>query len=359
MLFLIVGQLALGLWLRYRHAAAPVTEYDAKLAALQRQRETEPGRPLIVVLGSSRPLSGVWPALLAGDARDQPRVFNFALISSGPVRELIVLRRLLAAGIRPDGVVIEIWPAFLPQSGWHAEARVLAETETRLPDWPVLGRYFHGYADAFAQLCTQTLTPAVHHRAEVLAAVAPFFLSREDAEVLRIQRAKAAGLDRWGWRKAAEVPPDPPTFAVWLELGRQTTESLLQDLSIHPTSDGALHELLDLCVTHGIRPLLLLMPEHSAQRGWYSAVGRVRLEAYLTGIGAEYRVPVVDARSWLGDGAFGDFCHLLLCGTVEFTRRFGDEVLGPWWHGRPLPEDVPLKRTSATTSVDAGRQVGP
>ncbi|MGO8056310.1 hypothetical protein, partial [Rhizobium leguminosarum] len=41
-----------------------------------------------------------------------PNAFNFALVGTGPEMSHLVLHRILAAGIRPDWVFLEYWPAF-------------------------------------------------------------------------------------------------------------------------------------------------------------------------------------------------------------------------------------------------------
>src|SRR5947209_8176458 len=86
-------------------------EYGHKLAGLRRRLRGEPGRPLAVVLGSSRVEMGFRPDVLPAyrPAGGPPAlVHNFALSASGPVRELLALRRLLDAGIRPRWALIEV-----------------------------------------------------------------------------------------------------------------------------------------------------------------------------------------------------------------------------------------------------------
>ena len=91
-------------------------EFGYKLSLLRTQRAEEPDRPLLVLLGSSRTGQGLRPSVLTdlrtADGRT-PLVFNFSHVGSGPLAELVTLRRLLDAGIRPDWLAIEILPALL------------------------------------------------------------------------------------------------------------------------------------------------------------------------------------------------------------------------------------------------------
>ena len=53
--------------------------------------------------------------------RPDPLLFNLSLVGSGPVMELMALRRLYADGVRPDAVVFEYWPPFLREDGPYWE----------------------------------------------------------------------------------------------------------------------------------------------------------------------------------------------------------------------------------------------
>src|SRR5258708_6444152 len=84
-------------------------EVALKLRALRRLLSAQPGRPLVLALGSSRLGVNLRPHELPGAADPgAPLVFNFALCRSGPALELLCLRRLLAAGVRPDRLLVEV-----------------------------------------------------------------------------------------------------------------------------------------------------------------------------------------------------------------------------------------------------------
>src|SRR5262245_37566186 len=91
--------------------ARRVTRYQARVAE-------HPGRPVVLVIGSSRAAMGVCPAAweahrAANPVRPDPLLFNMSMLGSGPVMELMVARRALADGLRPAVVLFEYWPPFL------------------------------------------------------------------------------------------------------------------------------------------------------------------------------------------------------------------------------------------------------
>jgi hypothetical protein len=349
-LFLAAIQAALGVWLYRYHPETVDPEYRGRLARLKARRAEEPSRPLVVVLGSSRPLSGLRAGLLNDPAPGGPVVFNFSQVHTGPVRELILLRRLLAEGVRPDAVVLELFPAFLPQQGWFSEGHAVVVADPCWSDWPVLRRYYHLGEDAFSRLFTKTFFPAVHYRRMLLARVSPFLSTAPEVIAADWAAARRDDLDAFGWQPA----PDraiPAELEKSLQRGRDAAGPSLDGREVSKLSDGPLRELLGECSAQGIRPMVLLMPEHSALRSWYTPAGRERLEGYLASIAAEYGAPVVDARGWLPDEDFLDFCHLVSAGATDFTERFGREALRPWLAGRPLPAEVLLHPAAAPASA--------
>src|SRR5581483_4827171 len=124
-LFFVALQLGLATYIDYCRPELRDAEYGQKLARLRSQLAEAPDRPLIVILGSSRSELGFRPAALPALRVDnEPAlVFNGALTGSGPVIELLCLRRLLSAGIHPRQVIVEILPPLLHQEGAWAEEK--------------------------------------------------------------------------------------------------------------------------------------------------------------------------------------------------------------------------------------------
>src|SRR6266404_3817237 len=120
------GQLALAVVMDRRHAELRYPEYGRKLAALRTRLSAQPGRPLLLALGSSRTEADFWPeAALRGQpaTSERPVVFNFGLIQADPLLQLLGLRQLLAEGIRPTWLLVEVTPPFLDQTQAYVEER--------------------------------------------------------------------------------------------------------------------------------------------------------------------------------------------------------------------------------------------
>ena len=92
----LAGQGVLAYVITRSHPEIRDPEFGYRLLRLREQGASAPDRPLFLILGSSRTLSGICPPSLPpwpADAGTEPRVFNFSQLGSGPVRELLTLRQ--------------------------------------------------------------------------------------------------------------------------------------------------------------------------------------------------------------------------------------------------------------------------
>ena len=93
-------------------------EYGHRAKRLAEIDRTRGGRPLVVALGSSRTQMGFSPADLSlDDGPDSPVAYNMGQAGAGPLLQLLNLHRLLAAGVRPDAVLVEVMPPALAKGG--------------------------------------------------------------------------------------------------------------------------------------------------------------------------------------------------------------------------------------------------
>ena len=94
-------------------------EYGTTLRNLEARKKEFPDRPLVVVFGSSRSRNGFAADHLSqpmpGDEQP-PLVYNACLVGAHPAHQMIVLRRLIASGIKPSAVTIEIFPVHIRES---------------------------------------------------------------------------------------------------------------------------------------------------------------------------------------------------------------------------------------------------
>ncbi len=300
-------------------------EFGYKLSALRRQRAEAPDRPLLILLGSSRTgqgiRPGVMPELRTPDGR-MPLVFNFSQVGSGPLAELVVLCRLLNAGIRPDWLAIEILPALL---GRTADAFGDVGTGISRLDWKdviLLNRYVRDPQTMRHRWLKDQLWPWYAQRFSVMN----HYASNCVPWRLRLDHWKQ--LDRWGWSDIGQDTQPLVLVPHALEVTRATYYNDLQYMQVSTIEDVALRDLIALCQQEHIPTLFYLMPEGTIFRDWYAPAVRTRINVYLTQVSQECGVPIVDLRTWMEDKYFGDSHHLYRKGAALFSQRFAPEVLG-------------------------------
>jgi hypothetical protein len=261
-----------------------------------------PGRPVALVIGSSRTALGFAPETLPDPAGGPVLWFNASHFGAGPVLNGVVLSRLLADGIRPDVVVFEVMPVF-----------TVSEND------PFLARH-------------------LTHRD--LAGVHRFTPPGElDLCYLRDRLTRPARLSRVADPFAGVIPPLPyggnPTPIVDVTPHDRAAKVAVQaralgpaakDLNVRPVADRALRAALGLCRERGITAVLMLSPEGPTFRGFYDAAALARFEGYVTDVARENGVRLLDARDWLPEADFMDSHHPLYRGSVAFTSRLVAEL---------------------------------
>jgi hypothetical protein len=298
---------------------------------LRALKEAGPGRPVVLVIGTSRTGLGFCPEALSPRLKvngRKPLVFNFGLPGVGLLHELIYLRRLLAAGVRPDWVFIEVlWSALYQEAGpanptWLPVDRLVAR------DLPVVRRYCWKPARLYRQWLAERLTPCFFNRFTLLGDYAPRWLpSSTRAETWRLGTAL-------GWT-ALCLPPEPGARQRALAHARKEYQSAMAGFRVCNSPNLALREMIALCQQRGIKVALHLMPEGEVFRSWYLPAVPALVDAYLMALSRECGVPVVDTRKWMPEAAFMDSHHLDREGARIFTRRFGGQVLRPLLAGKP------------------------
>lgn len=296
-------------------------ELGYKTARLLRLQTEGRGQPLVVVLGSSRSALGFRPAVLEGrpsvyDVR--PVVFNHGINGAGPLLELICLHRLLREGIRPDWLVVEIHPALLCQDHTHREEDRIDPQRFGWHELTVLRRYSRQGALHLRRWVRSRLTPAWSHRFWILSQYAPGWLPPAETSFAQWRK-----LERFGWKPHDRQWVTSEERRKAADVARRDYFSRLADFHISDEVDRILNDLLALCRTEGIRPVLVTMPEGSEFQSWYSTEAVQSVQAYLSGLSQENQVPWVDARSWMADEDFHDSHHLRECAAARFTERFG------------------------------------
>jgi hypothetical protein len=318
--FFACAQLALALAMEHWRPELRDLEYGAKRNRLRARLAEEPGRPLLLVLGSSRTNLGIHPAALP-PLPAEPVVFNASLQGAGPVLELICLHRLLDDGIRPDWLVLECWPPNWHQDGDLAEFYRIPVSRLAWSDLRVLCRYHARPGLLYEEWGLARITPWSSSRFALLMQYARDWLPREPRRDDMWKR-----IDASGWLPYLHSA-DPREVRQRTPRMHRNFAPILNSFHVSAVADRAWHEMLTLCRREGIHVALLYMPESQAFRGWYPPAVRAEADDYLNGLSREYGVPLIDARDWCPDEDFADCIHLLPPAADQFTERLGREVL--------------------------------
>lgn len=335
-LFFVGLQLALAVPMERWRPDLRDLEYGHKRARLRARLAERPGHPLLLVVGSSRANHGFHPAALPplpavrpprGGEAAVPVAFNASLMGSGPIVELLCLRRLLADGIRPDWVLLECWPPFLQQEGDRAEINKIPVARLAWRDLDVLAAYYPSRRGLYQDWCLARLAPWSSSRFTLLTQYARDWLPRE------MRRDDQWGrLDESGWLPYPHSG-DPASVAERLPRVHQTFRVALEQFRVSEPADRAVRQALALCRKEHIAVALLYMPESKTFQGWYPPAARAAADAYLRRLSRECGVPLLDARDWSPDADFADGFHLLPRGADAFTARCGRELLPAFLRG--------------------------
>jgi hypothetical protein len=253
-----------------------------------------------------------------------PLPFNLSHSGSGPLLNLLMVRRVLREGFEPRWIVVEVVPSLLGASG-----RSTASKLSQAGDLPTLQQYVNPLK-LLGYYLSERLAAASNHRRAYLRAFLPNVL--EQAPQWDCIPLESLG----GNTTVVNQSPTAEETRRKTDVVRSEYCGGLQRLRIDEMPDRALRELLLLCREKQIQVALLLAPESAEFRSWYSEESLATAEEYCARLGREFDVPVIDARRWLSDESLADGHHAFAEGAREFTLRLDREVLRPMVEGRPL-----------------------
>lgn len=301
-------------------------EYGRRLVHLKQRQAEHPNRPLVLVVGSSRASMGVrpdsWEEVRPGRP-DDPLLFNMSLVGSGPLMELLCLRRLYADGIRPDVVILEYWPPFLREDGPYHEPARIDHARLSAVDLPLVREYWDDPADVERKMLHDRLNPLFETRHRLLSQLLPRWQPWDK----RMEMAWGT-LDGWGWLAGLDDahPVNIAMRPVRVQHCEKIYRAQFQNFTIHPMADRAMRESVALARSHGAKVAFVWMPEASEFRSWMPAEVEQLAQRHLAGLRQELGIPLIDARFWMQDGDLVDGFHLSQRGAAEFTKRFGPAV---------------------------------
>ena len=163
--------------------------YGLKLRQLRRSRRRTPHDRLILMLGSSRTVHGFdapsFASRTAGEG-EHPLVYNFGIPGGGPLTQLVSLRRLIAAGIHPDAVLVELMPVLFVDEAMVTEAVHFTAARLSHDEVALVARFIG--ATAAQQLRHDWLgnwyAPAYVHRLPIKRCLLPDLVPRAGHEHL-------------------------------------------------------------------------------------------------------------------------------------------------------------------------------
>lgn len=301
-------------------------QFANKRESLQARMREYPNHPLWLILGDSRVRNGVRPGMLLDRMRGDgaPLIYNFGMGGANLYRESICLSRLIASGLKPQRVGIEIVGA--------AMSRELFP----FADEPKL--FVRARRNELDELCSYSADPARTRRLWWESRVNPFFKDgmKVPGQTLawrlipipmpwRVDKKNL--LDKWGWHPEPPAPIPPETYRKSFEIAKSQFASAFQDFKISPINDRVMRQILNLCGNSGIDVFMLRMPEGIDFQAFYTPQANGVMDSYLEKIKTEYGVSMIDARGWFPEKeAYTDGHHLNATGAAAFTLRFGGEL---------------------------------
>ena len=299
--------------------------YGEKLQRLRGRLGRAPAdTPLVLVLGSSRALTALNAQLLErrlAETGHRPAViYNFAVPGGGPVTELLLLDRLLGDGIRPDLLILEMWPAFFAETAISGNLEWLESHGIGLGERDWLATYGPLANPRSVTSVGGMVVPWYRHRFALLRRFARKLMPRIPWGVL------SAEFDEAGWEPIAGERPQPEVYARLVEADKRAIEPFFQTDRLSPASYRVVSDLLTLTERHGIRVVLTLFPEASDLRGWCPDTYRGRVMAALEVACREHHLDLIDGHDWLSDEQFFDPVHVMASGANDFTDRFAGRL---------------------------------
>jgi hypothetical protein len=265
------------------------------------------GRPLTMMLGSSR------TGLAFHGRRAEGGVggvaFNFGVPATGPVTHLVYLQRLLAAGVRPARLFVEVLPAMLHHDGGPPrESLWLFADRLTGPECDTVVRFGFPPAATYRRWRESVLVPWYALRFQLLSRVSPSWLPWP----MRFDWSR--GADAWGWGSLVNQNPTAAERDTAFEQAAREYAGILAGYTPGGPAAAALQEVTRVCAREGVPVRLVLMPESPRFRAMEGPGFSDRLRAALPS-------GPIDARDWLPEAAFNDGHHTLVAGAEAFTDR--------------------------------------
>jgi hypothetical protein len=337
-------QLGLAAGIEYGFGQVRDPLYGSRLLRIERRLHAAPLKPWIVVmLGSSRTQWGFRMGDSAKAAWNEVdgrpvAAFNFGVAGGGPLTQLLLWKRLLRDGVRPDLLLVEVTAHLLDGrvSPQDFSALRLPVNQLYRRDLPLIERYAGTDRGGVRRdWLLSWPVPWYAHRFNLVSLVKPSLLPGEWRQDLYLN------VDDSGAPAFVEFAGDPEQKRLVTLRELQKLQHSLGGYRLGGPACTALCELLTSCRQEGVPVLLVVMPEGPAMRGIYPEETWSLFQQYLHELSARYNAPIVNARDWADEEDFLDSHHLLANGAAKFTERLGRQWVLPWLHGLADRQTIP------------------
>lgn len=303
--------------------------YACRARQLIRRTTGERPRPLcIVMLGSSRVRDGFNSSELESRLGRQLRrpvvVFNFGIPGAGPVANLLHFERLIAAGVKPDLLIVEAIPILLGGNGGRPrETDYFTADRLWRAELELVGRYDLPAAALRREWLEDWLAPFHAHRYAIVSRLLPQMLPIG----LRLEGDR--DVDASGWQLHNDGPLSADDRRRGLQMAWQDFGEGLRTFRICEAACRAQRDLLARCRQEQIAAAMIWMPEGKRFQSWYPPAAEREVYRHLGALCEESKVPLINARDWIVEDGFLDSHHLRYAGAVQFTERLEREFLAP------------------------------
>jgi hypothetical protein len=300
-------------------------EYGWRAASLRDRVAENPNRRLVLFVGSSRVAGAIAPVAWEANHTDpaEPFLFNMGRAGSGPILQLMTLRRTYADGFRPSLVLLEYWPPMLCQTKVENDFRRITPDQMLLSDLPLVREYADDSGEFERAMWRNRMNPIWGLRQTYMQQIALDWVpwaKRTDGLYTY--------LDPWGWSRGPSVPMDghearTRKFVAWaVTLFREQFKSF----EITPDADRALRESVALARANGAKVGFVFLPESSEFRSWYPANVERLVGDHQRAMREELNIPMINACTWLEDGYFADGFHVTELGGLVFSHKLKSAV---------------------------------
>lgn len=313
----IACNLGMALWVDQYRPEIRDPEFRGVLDTLKARRQEHPQAELTLFLGSSRIALGVDAGLFSTPSHV---VFNFGMAGAGPYMMDVYWDRLVAEGITPQVVILEVMhPFYNAASGRLLDHSFLDGSRLSVQEAQALVSYGKRSSGPLRRFGFARLFPIARNAQEIneCLGIGALNTGHERGEFEPV-------MDRYGYRP---LPVPEEKQEQMRHLAHKQYDQYYPQFSLAPGPAERLRQLISKMQSRGVTIKLLLTPEGSEFRELASPMMNLAIDEFTKNLHHEYGCELIDARDWLPDGAFYDQHHLLPESARQFAERLKPFVL--------------------------------